>query len=94
MANDTITVTLETDDESDEIEVSEALVEILSEGDEGVPTVVGDLAVLGLAQQAHGVVHHSQGGVSDELEAAEELTMELFEERFGQSYGEVTGHSH
>jgi hypothetical protein len=32
--------------------------------------------------------------VTGDVEAMEELTMELFEERFGQTYAEVTGHSH
>lgn len=94
MTDETVTVTLETAEATDEIDVSATLIDLLSEGDESAPTVVGDLAVLGLAQQAHGVVHHGQGETSEELAAAEELTMELFEERFGQSYAEVTGHSH
>jgi hypothetical protein len=94
MSEQTVSVALETDEASDEIEVPTTLVDLLGEGNETVPTVVGDLAVLGLAQQAHGIVHHGQGETSEELEAAEELMMELFEERFGQSYGEVTGHSH
>lgn len=94
MAADTATVRLETDDESDELTVPVAILELLSEDGDTVPGVVGDLAMLGIAQQAHGIVHHSHGDVSEELEAAEELTMELFEERFGQSYAEITGHSH
>jgi hypothetical protein len=94
MSQETETVTLETDDASDEIEVPVTLVEMLGEGNESVPTVVGDLAILGLAQQAHGVVHHGQGETAPELEEAEALMMELFEDRFGQTYGEVTGHSH
>mgnify|MGYP000677460584 CR=1 FL=1 len=94
MTDDTVNVTLETDGASEEIEVSATLVDMIAEEDEAPTAVVADLAVLGLAQQAHGVVHHGQGEVSDELAAAEELTMELFEDRFGQTYGEVTGHSH
>lgn len=94
MSQDTVTVTLETGDASDELEVPTAIIDLLTEGEESVPTVVGDLAMLGIAQQAHGIVHHSQGDVSSELEAAETLTMELFEERFGQTYAEVTGHGH
>jgi hypothetical protein len=94
MANDTVTVELESADGSDELEVPATLVEVLSEGDEDTTAVIGDLAMLGLAQQAHGIVHHSQGDIDDELAAAEELTMDLFEERFGQSYEEVTGHQH
>jgi hypothetical protein len=94
MASETVTVTLDSSDDTDEIEVPVTLVDLLSEGEETVTTVVGDLAMLGLAQQAHGIVHHSQGDVGEEIEAAEELTLDLFEERFGQTYGEVTGHSH
>jgi hypothetical protein len=94
MASETETVTLTTDDAEEEIEVSTALVDALNEGGETVPAVVADIAMLGLAQQAHAVVHHSHGEPDDDLAAAEELTMELFEERFGQSYGEMTGHQH
>ncbi|MHB9286165.1 hypothetical protein ACKVMT_03895 [Halobacteriales archaeon Cl-PHB] len=94
MASDTVTVTLEAGDDSDELEVPTALLDMLGEGGDSTPQIVGDIAMLGLAQQAHGVVHHGHGETSPELEAAEEKTMDLFEERFGQSYGEVTGHSH
>jgi hypothetical protein len=95
MASDTVTVRLETDDDgSDAIEVPRAVVEMLGEADEDTTTVVGDLAMLGIAQQAHALVHHSHGETDAALEEAEELAMDLFEERFGQTYGEVTGHSH
>ena len=89
---ETVTVTLEAD-ESDELELPVTLLDRLRENDESDIVVVGDLATLSLAQQAHGMVHH--GDAADEqLEAAEEMMMELFEERFGQTYAEVTGHSH
>jgi hypothetical protein len=94
MSDETVSVTLETEDGTDEIDVPVALIEMLGEGNETAATVVGDLAMLGLAQQAHGVVHHAQGDVGQDVEEAEELMMDLFEERFGQTYGEVTGHSH
>jgi hypothetical protein len=90
----TVTVTLSADDDADEIEVPRKLLDLLSEGEEPAPAVVADIAMLGLAQQAHGAVHHSHGETSEEVEAAESLTMDLFEERFGQTYGEMTGHSH
>jgi hypothetical protein len=94
MAEETVTVALESNEHSDEIEVPVALVDLLGEANESATTVVGDLAMLGLAQQIHGVVHHSQGDVDEDIEATEELTMELFEQRFGRNYAEVTGHSH
>jgi len=94
MATDSVTVTISTDDAEDTIEVSTALIDALNEGGESVPAVVGDIAMLGLAQQAHAVVHHSHGEPDEDLVEAEELTMDLFEEHFGQSYGEMTGHQH
>ncbi|MEF8813425.1 MAG: hypothetical protein V5A55_06365 [Halovenus sp.] len=94
MADDTATVHIETDDGEDELTVPLAVIDMLTEPGEGASEVVADLAMLGLAQQAHGMVHHSQEDIGEELEAAEELTMDLFEERFGKTYGEMTGHSH
>jgi len=91
---DTVTVTLQTDDAEDAIEVPTALIDLLSEGDEPVPAVVGDIAMLGIAQQAHGAVHHSHGDADEEVAAAEALAMDLFEERFGRSFAEMTGHDH
>lgn len=91
---DTVTVRLETEDAADELEVPTALIDLLSEGDESVPAVVGDIAMLGIAQQAHGAVHHSHGDAGDEVAAAESLAMDLFEDRFGRSFAEMTGHDH
>jgi len=94
MTAETITVTLETEADSDELDVPAKIIDLLNESDEGVTTVVGDLAMLSIAQQAHGIIHHSQGEIDEETEAAEELTMDLFEERFGQSFAQMTGHDH
>jgi len=94
MAQDTVTVRIETEKSDDGVEVPERIIELLSEGGDTATGVVADLVMLGIAQQAHGIVHHAEGEVDDELAEAEELTMELFEERFGQTYAEVTGHGH
>jgi hypothetical protein len=91
---DTTTVRLEANGESDELTVPTALVRLLAEDGEETTEVVGDMAMLALAQQAHGIVHHSRGDVDPQLEEAEQTTMDLFEERFGQSYAEMTGHDH
>jgi hypothetical protein len=91
---DTVTVTLETDDAEDALEVPTALIDLLAEGDESVPEVVGDIAMLGIAQQAHGAIHHGHGEVDPETEQAESVAMDLFEERFGRSFAEMTGHDH
>jgi len=91
---DTITLRIEGDDTSDDLEVPAALVEMLEEDEEGAAAVVGDIALFGMAQRIHGAVHHADGEVDPEVEAAEEATLALFEERFGMTFGEATGHSH
>jgi hypothetical protein len=94
MATETVTITLETEEDSDEIEVPVGAVDLLSEGEEGPSAVAGDLALLGVAQQLHGVVHHTHGEVDEDIEAAEQKALDLFEERFGRSFADMTGHDH
>ncbi|QIO23350.1 hypothetical protein [Haloarcula sp. JP-L23] len=95
MASDTVTLTIEGDDATDELTVPSGLLDILrEEADETDPQVVGDIAMFGLAQRIHGAVHHSQGEPDEEIAALEELTLDLFEERFGATFGELTGHDH
>ncbi|WP_254278878.1 DUF7545 family protein [Haloarcula marina] len=95
MADDTVTLTIESDDASDELTVPTELLDMLrEEADESDPQVVGDIAMFGLAQRIHGAVHHSQGEPAEEIADLESLTLNLFEERFGASFGELTGHDH
>ncbi|MFC7018936.1 MULTISPECIES: DUF7545 family protein [Haloarcula] len=95
MASDTVTLTIETDDATDELTVPADLLEILrEEPGESDPQVIGDLAMFGLAQRIHSAVHHAQGEPDAEIAALEEQTLDLFEERFGTTFGELTGHDH
>lgn len=94
MAEETLTLTIESEDATDELTVPAGLVELLTEGDETAPEIVGDLALLGMAERAHAAVHHAEGEPDPRLEAAEDVTMDLFEQRFGMTYGEATGHQH
>ena len=94
MPTESVTVTIETADASDEIDVPTALIDFLADGDESAATVVGDVAMLGIAQQAHGAVHHGQGDADQGIQDLEQLTLDLFEERFGASFAELTGHDH
>jgi len=92
---DTVTVEIESsDDSTDHIELPTALIEMLSEGEEDAATVVGDIAMFGCAQRIHGAIHHGQGDPSQEVQDVESETMELFEERFGATFEELTGHDH
>ncbi|MFC7115292.1 hypothetical protein ACFQH2_10495 [Natronoarchaeum sp. GCM10025703] len=52
------------------------------------------MAMISLAQRIHGAVHHAEAEPSEEVQAIEEQTMDLFEDRFGATFGELTGHDH
>ena len=56
--------------------------------------VVADIVLQAFAQQGHARVHHAEGGVSDEMEDANEQLEEMFEERFGISLADAMGHQH
>lgn len=92
--DDTVEIRIEGPDGEDEITLPGALLEMLSEGDENNATVVGDLALMSCAQRIHATVHHAEGEADEELQEIEETTLDLFEERFGMSFGEATGHQH
>jgi len=93
---ETVTLTIEADDGTeDELTVPTSLLAMLrEEDDETPPEIVGDIAMFGLAQRVHGAIHHGQGDAPEELVDAEAQIMELFEERFGATFDELTGHSH
>lgn len=95
MADETRTFEITADDGStDEVTLPAGLFEVLSEPGEPSATVLTDLAVLSCAQQIHGLVHHGQGETEADLEALDAATMDAFEERFGVTFAEMTGHSH
>lgn len=93
---ETITYTIESPEgNTEELTAPAKIVDLLRETDDENDTeVLGDLAMLSLAQQAHALVHHSPEDPGDEIRANEQKALELFEERFGESFEEMTGHSH
>ena len=93
---ETVTYTIESPDgDSEELTLPTGVVDLLREdGTETDTEVLGDLTMLSFAQQAHALVHHAPEEPDEAVIANEEKTMELFEERFGQTFGEMTGHSH
>lgn len=92
---DSYTFTIEgPDGASDTVTVPAGAIERLREPDEVPAAVLGDFAMLMATQQIHGMVHHSHGDPDPELSAVEEAILECFEDRFGRSFAEMTGHDH
>jgi hypothetical protein len=93
MATDRLSVSIDIDGDTDEIELPAELIDLFrEEPNESDVEIVGDMTVMAFAERAHAIAHHGEGG--DEVEAIESDTMDVFEERFGMTYGEATGHSH
>jgi len=94
MADDTVTLRIEGDEEADDVTLPSEMLDLMREDGESDPEIVGDLALFSCAQRIHATVHHAQGGDTERYEAIEERTMDLFEDRFGATYAELTGHDH
>ncbi len=79
--------------DSDDVTIPTGLVDLLAEGEQSPAETVGDITLLSFASRAHHLVHHGEDA-DEELTAQEERIMDLFEERFGVTYAEATGHHH
>jgi hypothetical protein len=92
---ETETYTIEgPDGDTDELELPVGLVDTLAEQGESPTSVVAEIALLSFVQRSHAIVHHAEGETPADLEAINDTAEELFEERFGMSFAEATGHDH
>jgi len=92
---DTETYTVEgPDGETDSVRLPAGLADTLAEQGETTPEVVTDVVLQAFAQQTHAMVHHSEGETPPDVEEMNETAEELFEERFGVTLAEATGHEH
>ncbi|MFB6109019.1 MAG: hypothetical protein ABEJ82_09330 [Haloplanus sp.] len=82
------------DGDTDTLELPAGLTSKLADEGEDPTTVVAEVGLLSFAQRSHAFVHHSQGEVPDDLREINDKMEELFEERFGMTFGEATGHQH
>lgn len=94
MSEETVTLRIEGDDDVSDVTLPKEMLDLMREADESDAEIVGDLALFSCAQRIHATVHHAEGGDTERYQSIEEQTMELFEERFGASYAELTGHQH
>jgi len=95
MAAETDSFTIEgPDGTSETVEIPAGLADVFTEQGEDATAVVADFVVQAFAQQTHAVVHHSQDDVPADLDALNDQMEEIFEERFGVSLADATGHSH
>lgn len=91
---ETATFSIESSDGStDEVELPTELLDLLSE-EESTAETVTDVVLIGFAQRAHALVHHAQQDFDADIEALEETVLDTFEERFGMTFAEMTGHDH
>ena len=92
---ETQTFTIEgPDGDTDDVELPTGLVDVLSEQGDEPSTVVADIACMAFAQRAHAIVHHSEGETPADLGAVADSMEDIFEDRFGVTFGEATGHQH
>ena len=92
---ETATVRIESDDgEIDELTLPRELLAMVDEGGQSDAEIVADVAMLSFASRVHHLVAHSEGEPDEEMQNIEAETMDQFEERFGMTFAEATGHSH
>jgi hypothetical protein len=94
MAEDIVTLSVEGEEDEDDVTLPVEMLDLMREAEESNAEIVGDLALFSCAQRIHATVHHAEGGDTERYEEIEARTMELFEDRFGASYAELTGHDH
>ena len=93
---ETYTLTIESDSEHEDetVEVPQAAIDTLAQDDDSPTIMAGDLVMLGLAQQLHANVFHAEQAASDTIKQANDDLGDLFEDRFGMTFAEMTGHDH
>lgn len=82
------------DGSTETVTLPTALISMFNEAGDPPAAVIGDIVQIAFTQRAHMIVSHSDGEVDEETEAIERHARDLFEDRFGQSFAEMTGHDH
>lgn len=91
---ETTDVQIAVDDSEETIGLPADVLSFFGGGEQPAAETVGDLLIVDCAHRLHGHVHHGEEAADPRIEEAERSMRELFEERFGASFAEVTGHAH
>ncbi|MFB6173139.1 MAG: hypothetical protein ABEI39_00700 [Halobacteriales archaeon] len=91
---ETTDIEIVVDGEETTVALPTELLDRLAEPGEDHTDVVADVALMAFTGRAHALVHHAEGEADAALETAEGWLRSAFEDRFGMTYGEATGHSH
>lgn len=92
--SDDVVITIAGPDSENEIALPESLFDVLSNEDETAAEMVSDILVLSCAQRIHALVHHGEEEIDEDLSPVEDRMMTLFEEHFGVTFSQATGHDH
>lgn len=82
------------DGNEDTVELPAGLVDTMTEQGENPTQVITDVVLQAMAQQAHAMVHHSEGETPPDVQEMNDTAEELFEERFGVPLAQALGHQH
>ena len=91
---DTLSVEISVNGEQTRFDLPAGLVDRLSEPGDSRATVVADIAVMAFTGRAHALAHHGEGDADQAVADIEADMLDRFEDRFGLTYAEATGHSH
>lgn len=91
---DTSHVTIRVDDSEDSVELPEELFSLFTEEDQTPASAATDLMVLDYTHRLHAQVHHTEDEPDERIVELEADLRDRFEDRFGASFGELTGHQH
>ncbi|MFB6113355.1 MAG: hypothetical protein ABEJ58_04540 [Halodesulfurarchaeum sp.] len=95
MSTQNLPVTVESGDDVETVELPADLVDLFREAPEETDAeIVADVLVMSFAERVHAVIHHGDERNAEAMEGMESAMMDIFEDRFGMTFDEATGHSH
>ena len=89
-----VTVEIAVGDDDENIAIPTGVLEALTQDELTLPEIIGDLIIVSCTQRLHGMVAHGAAEPDEDLVELEAEMREVFEDRFGASFAELTGHSH